>query len=321
MDFTVNKESNITINEQIKYLLRYQILSGELSPGEKILSVRELASMLDVNRHTIAKAYRELEDEGLISTKQSMGTFVSSDITLPKEQLAAKFLDIVNNAIQESRELGFSTEEFISVAQTINMREKNSQEKMKALFVECNFNAMEQYVEDLKKQLKIDVEGCLIEDIEKGNISPTAVGEYDLIITTMGHYPQVRKLLKKQDNIYAVNIGPYLKVISDLMSYPPETRIGIIALSKKGTGGIKQALVDVGIEEKRITECSLRDAVNIKEKIKECDLLVVSKIALAESGEELRSLGKEIIEYKNVLQNTSVKMLKDIIAQIKDLDK
>lgn len=321
MDYTINKESSITINEQIKYLLRYQVLSGELSPGEKILSVRELASMLDVNRHTIAKAYKELEDEGLIITKQSMGTFVSNDITLPKEQITAKFFEIVHNAIKESREFGFNIEEFISVAQTINMKEKSNQEKLKALFIECNVNAMEQYVEDLKKQLKIDVEGCLIEDIEKGKLSSAAVGEFDLIITTMGHYPQVRKLLKKHDNIYAVNIGPYLKVISDLMSYPPETQISIIALSKKGTAGIKQALVDVGIEESRIIECSLQDSVDIKKEVGESDLLVVSKFALAESGEELRSLGKEIIEYKNVLQNTSVKMLKDIIAQIKDLEK
>ena len=321
MNFSINKASNITINEQIKYQLRFQILSGELNPGEKILSVRELASLLKVNRHTITKAYKDLEDEGLITARQYFGTFVTSDITLPKEQLAAKFLDIVKNAIKESRELGFSIEEFISVAQTINIREKSSHENVSAIFIECNTNALNQYVEDLKKQLSIDVKGCLIEDIEKGNISATAIGEFDLIITTMGHYPQVRQMLKKQDNIYAVNIGPYLRVISNLMAYPTETKIGIIALSKKGTAGIKQALIDVGIEEKRIIEYSPINSTDIKKEVNKSDLLVVSKFALAESGDELKSLGKEIIEYRNVLQKTSVKMLKDIVAQIKNTEK
>ena len=79
------------IYEQIKEGLRKLVVSGAISAGEKLPSVRELASQLAINPNTIQRAYRELENEGYIYTLVGKGTFVAEngniDNTREKELL------------------------------------------------------------------------------------------------------------------------------------------------------------------------------------------------------------------------------------------
>lgn len=67
------------IYEQIKEGLRKLVVTGALASGEKLPSVRELASQLAINPNTIQRAYRELENEGYIYTFVGKGTFVAEN--------------------------------------------------------------------------------------------------------------------------------------------------------------------------------------------------------------------------------------------------
>ena len=66
------------IYSQITDGFRQQILAGVLQEGDKLPSVRELASSLTINPNTIQRAYRELEAEGWIATVPGKGCFVCS---------------------------------------------------------------------------------------------------------------------------------------------------------------------------------------------------------------------------------------------------
>ena len=61
---------------QIATRLRVAIASGELRPRETLPSVRSLAGELRINPATVVQAYRELETEGLVATRQGAGSFV-----------------------------------------------------------------------------------------------------------------------------------------------------------------------------------------------------------------------------------------------------
>ena len=76
-ELTLNFSSGVPIYRQIVQLLSGKILSGALSPGEKIPSIRDVTAELNVNPNTVAKAYRELELAGLIETRRGMGCFAA----------------------------------------------------------------------------------------------------------------------------------------------------------------------------------------------------------------------------------------------------
>ena len=85
------------IYEQIKDGLRHLVVTHAIEPDEKLPSVRELASRLAINPNTIQRAYRELESEGYLYTRQGKGTFAARSPAAGKRQqeLMGQFDDLV----------------------------------------------------------------------------------------------------------------------------------------------------------------------------------------------------------------------------------
>ena len=71
-------DSNKPIYLQISDRLCERILSGDLKPEDRILSVRELGAEIGVNPNTVARSYEKLTDAGIIYTKRGLGYFVAS---------------------------------------------------------------------------------------------------------------------------------------------------------------------------------------------------------------------------------------------------
>lgn len=77
MMININFRDSRPIYEQVKTTLRKLIVSGAMSPDEKLPSVRELASQLVINPNTIQRAYRELEQEGYIISIPGKGSYAN----------------------------------------------------------------------------------------------------------------------------------------------------------------------------------------------------------------------------------------------------
>lgn len=76
LNITLELGSSIPIYVQIVDQVREQLAAGRLKPGDQLPTVRQLASELRVNFNTIARAYRLLDDAGLISTQRGRGTYL-----------------------------------------------------------------------------------------------------------------------------------------------------------------------------------------------------------------------------------------------------
>ena len=90
--FTLDPASSTPKNEQLTQQVQDAVKAGTLAAGTKLPTVRALAAELDVAPYTIARAYRQLEDLGVIETHGRNGTLVSTfgDTTQQQAQLAAR---------------------------------------------------------------------------------------------------------------------------------------------------------------------------------------------------------------------------------------
>lgn len=88
----IDPRSDVPPFEQLRVHLLGRVQSGELSAGAKLSTVRGLASDLGIAPNTVARAYRELEADGIIETRGRNGTFVSAqgDVTEQQAQIAAR---------------------------------------------------------------------------------------------------------------------------------------------------------------------------------------------------------------------------------------
>nr|MDH3164468.1 GntR family transcriptional regulator [Bacillus licheniformis] len=98
----IDPRSSTPIYEQIIQQMKELCLKGIIKPGDKLPSVRELATIIIANPNTVSKAYKELEREGIIETLRGRGTYISENakvtldegkIAMIKEQLKRLIID------------------------------------------------------------------------------------------------------------------------------------------------------------------------------------------------------------------------------------
>ncbi len=75
----IDLKSGVPFYRQIIEQVKFAIASGDLKPGDRLPTVRQLAVDLSINPNTVIRAYRELEIENLLDTQQGSGTFVSEN--------------------------------------------------------------------------------------------------------------------------------------------------------------------------------------------------------------------------------------------------
>ncbi len=112
MDFGTDKAIYLQITDYICE----QILNGRWKAGERVVSVRELATALEVNPNTVMRSYNELADRNIIVNKRGIGFFVSPDAPelIRTEQRAAFIHDELPRIFKKMRLLNISLEEITS---------------------------------------------------------------------------------------------------------------------------------------------------------------------------------------------------------------
>lgn len=109
---TINYRDPRPIYEQVKFGLRRLILTGVLSPDDKMPSVRELSAQLAINPNTVQRAYRELEADGYIYSVPGKGSFVAADKKVDQARIDA-LLKQLDEAVAELSFMGYSKEDLI----------------------------------------------------------------------------------------------------------------------------------------------------------------------------------------------------------------
>ncbi len=113
MKIQVDLTEHVPIYIQIMNQIKHMISTGDLKPDDQLPTVRQLAADLRVNFNTVARAYRILDEEGIISTQHGRGTFIlepeSEQRTERMRQNGLKRL--ANYFLNEAYNLGFKAEE------------------------------------------------------------------------------------------------------------------------------------------------------------------------------------------------------------------
>ena len=118
MIFQVDLQAGKPVYLQLADQVRYAAASGKLRPGDPLPALRPLAEELRINRNTIAKAYAELEGQGIIETIQGKGYFLRqspSPFSTPvRQQLLQREID---EAVVMAHHLQVDRDKFLSLVQ------------------------------------------------------------------------------------------------------------------------------------------------------------------------------------------------------------
>lgn len=112
MKIIISNSTSVPIYEQIKTMIKNQIISGELQEDEMLPSIRSLAQDIKISVMTIKKAYDELEREGYIVSKQGKGSFVCPmNLELYKENTKKQIEEQLLKAVDLAKHIQISKKE------------------------------------------------------------------------------------------------------------------------------------------------------------------------------------------------------------------
>lgn len=112
----ISTNDGVPIYQQIVTQVKYLVASGRLAVGDEMPAIRKLAEMLIVNPNTVARAYAELERQGVVSCRKGAGTrILASESPLSDNEKARILAERADALLSEARQLGVNLDDIIEL--------------------------------------------------------------------------------------------------------------------------------------------------------------------------------------------------------------
>lgn len=320
MFIEIDRKSGIPIYLQLKEEIKKLIQAGIWQVGEKIPTERDLAGQLGISRNTVSTAYHELEDEGILSSTQGRGTFVSdSDAVIRQEGRKERLLRIIDVAIEEATENGYTIDDFLAITQVRAREKKAVLSRVKIVFLECNQEQLEYYAKEIKLGSGETIIPILLNDARANREKFSQIlSNADLVVSTFFHLDEVKKLVGREKiDVLGIALNPQLETIVKIARLPRGSRLAIICLSDSFVAKIKRALVQSGIDHLQFEPCTSKDTVELRQVLSSATAVVVSPNRKPEI-ENLAAQGQEVIEFRFLPDAGSVNAIRSALLELKN---
>lgn len=118
MQIHIQAQGGVPIYLQVMQQIKYLVASGRLEPGDELPSIRSLAEQLIVNPNTIARAYRELETQGVVEKRRTAGTFVAdSGSPFARKERLKLLKERIDQLLTEAYQMGFELDEVMKLVE------------------------------------------------------------------------------------------------------------------------------------------------------------------------------------------------------------
>lgn len=302
--------SGVPVFRQIVDQLAFMVEAGQLEDGDRLPSARMLAANLHINRNTVARAYAELREQGYVRPRGRAGMVIAGAMAARGRQAArAEAQAALQPALERCLALGLTADEIASLAYHQSLQA--GQLEIQLTFVECNAERAAYFSHELTEELGQPVVPLVLDAVE-----PAALAEADLVITTFFHLAAVRRLTRaaardgKSPEVVGIVVAPHIRTLVRLAQVPKGHRIGIVYSTPDQAELIRRSLVEAGLAE---IEVLPSPAAASAERV---DLVVVP----SENPELRAAVDVHIptVEFGNVLDAASVRMLADVLDDLKD---
>jgi DNA-binding transcriptional regulator YhcF (GntR family) len=222
MEFFVDRELPVPLRTQLHGLIEYGIACGELTPGETLPSVRELAEKVGVAPMTVSQVYADLKIAGLIDARPGSGTFVadSRQARLAGRNDTGNLHRQIDKLIDESHTLGLRAAELVSMVSSRIFYRDSIGPRLRIVMVGLFPEATASYARFIAARLGrgVTVEPLTVAAIEREMNAKARANSADLAITFANRHREVAGLL------------PNTKVVSISFTPAEETRSALASL-------------------------------------------------------------------------------------------
>ncbi|MDT7604600.1 MAG: GntR family transcriptional regulator [Acidobacteriota bacterium] len=196
MRLWLSKNSEVPLREQLTTQIVLGVVSGDLQPGQRLPSTRELARRFKVHANTVSAAYRDLEERGWLESRKGSGVYVraqSNDVPLDSQTALDQ---LISTFLRLARERGYSLTE---IQQRIQ-RWLGLQPPDHFLVIDEDAELRAILIAEIKEATGFDVRGASLAEIEREGLPAGAS-----VVALYGQAERVRALIEPGANLLVLN--------------------------------------------------------------------------------------------------------------------
>lgn len=303
MRFSLDRRGAIPLTDQLKAQIRHQITSGHLPTGTRIPPVRRLAGFLRVNRNTVARAYAELEGEGVLEATPGRGTFVVW--TSPARRVPQVLATQIDRLLASAHAAGLSLDDLVA-AISLRAGRRRGEPRPRIGFVECNPVDLAYFSRLVRQSVDVPVIPILLDGL------PARLREIDMIATTFFHVEEARA---KSGGLEVVGLMalPDFRTLEDVARLPRAQRVVLVCATPEGTTSKARSLAAVGLRTPRLQTATLNDPEGLAAALARCEVVLAAPRVIDRVREAIPD-GVRIIPFASVLSEGAVALLHERIA-------
>jgi DNA-binding transcriptional regulator YhcF (GntR family) len=230
MKLQIDRELPVPLGLQVKGLIEYGIACGELSPGERLPSVRDLAESLAVAPMTVALVYRGLREAGLIETRRGRGSFVAESGEPPRRPRTeiAEIQRRLDRLLDDAMAIGLTPADLAGMVQSRLARRRPRRRVRTVVMLGLFRDATRAYAATIQARLPdgTAVQPLTMDELRGDEASRRRAAEAELVVTFPNRQREAAALLP-DSRVVAIRFIPSEETRRALAGLDPMARLGI----------------------------------------------------------------------------------------------
>src|SRR5262249_54752479 len=265
----------VPVGTQLRGVIEYGIVCGQLAPGLRLPTVRSMATELGIAPMTVAQVYKDLKASGLLETKPGHGTFVSTSV---QAQVRPRMLDLqrrIDALLDEANAAGLSGADLVGLVNARINRRARPAPGLHLAFVGLFDEATRAYAEDIQARLPggDTIHSTTFREIDENEVARQRVMKSDLVLTLANRKLDLQEILGPKKQLFGVTYIPSERTRTLLAQIDPLARVGIVStfpeflpIMKAGLQRFAPHVLDV--------QATVLDSPDLGEVVRRVDVVV-----------------------------------------------
>lgn len=298
LNLVLSRESSVPLRAQLALQIEVAIVTGQLEPGRKLPSVRELARRLKLHHNTVAAAYSELTDRELIVSRRGSGIYVSTRTQPAPPEQAHGLDELVASLIEIARSRGHSEDAIrASLREWVERRPPDC-----VLLIDPapDIRAILQHEISAALDCRVDAAGLeALDDAERLDGA--------LIVTSFYHAAEIRERLGPNAPIVTISLNPGRAELDLLRKVPDGAMLGIVSASPILLATVATVIASMRGEEVLVRPVPLSNESEWKQLARTADSMICDSL----SGVKVARVIRRPVRIVELLPASTIEQLRE----------
>lgn len=259
LEIEIDKSSESPVYRQIIEQITRKLRAGELKPGDKLPTERDLAEALGIARGTVNRAYEELTRSQILESIPGRGSFISAQQDVAETSRKERAVALISELIDSLRNLRFSYREIRTLIELGILEKERLFEELSIAVVDCNPEALAVFRKQLNFLTTMPLTLFLLDDLAASTEVEKKLATFDLVLTSAHHYTEVLGMAPGiKEKLIQVALSPSQDTIIALATIKPGRKLGVICESRQFRdiilNKLRDLMIDDGVEVLRYAE-------------------------------------------------------------------